>query len=187
MLGVFAESEVPAMFEVRNLRRSQGFGLIEVLIGLAIVGFTLALGIPSLNEINRNSRIRAMADEYSDGLQIARQHAIQRNRSIRFDLNADGWQVVLPGATAGADTTLQSRARQLNEANYSISANMTSVTFSGTGRASTGSFQADIAFSGGTCKAVGGETRCLRIVVRPGGAIRTCDPAAGTTDARSCT
>jgi type IV fimbrial biogenesis protein FimT len=169
-------------------RSTRGFGIIELLIGIAIVGLTLALGIPSLSELSRNSRIRAMADEYQDGLLQARMQAIQRNQTIRFDINQNGWQVVLPGSTAPNDTTLQSRTRLTTEANYGVSANMSSVTFNGMGRATSGSLEVDFTHTGSTCSSSGGTTRCLRLVVRPGGAIRTCDPAVyATTDPRKCT
>ena len=150
---------------------------------MTIVALVTMFGIPSFVQQVRDGRIRTLADEFHDGLQIARQEAIQRNTSIRFDVLSTGWRIVLPGVS---DTVLAGRTRMNNETSYTSTASSTVVTFNGSGRASTTNFRIDVTHATETCKASGGTTRCLRVSVQPGGAIKTCDPALTSGDPRSC-
>ena len=162
---------------------ARGFSMVELMVAVSIVGLVLGLGVPSLVQQVRDGRIRTLADEFHDGLQAARQEAIQRNTTIRFDVVAGGFRVVLPGAS---DTVLASRTALTTESRYAATASAATLAFNGSGRASTSSFRIDFSLSGSECKATGGANRCLRVTVQPGGAIRMCDPAAGTSDPRSC-
>lgn len=64
----------------------RGVTLIELCVGLALVGILFGFGIPSLRDWMQNAQIRAMADSVRDGLQTARAVAVQRNGDIRFQL-----------------------------------------------------------------------------------------------------
>lgn len=44
----------------------------------------------------------------------------------------------------------------------------------------------DVAYPGDTCAVLGGNVRCLRVVVSSGGEIRMCDPNLPTTDGQAC-
>lgn len=164
-------------------RPAAGFSLVELMIGITIVTLVGALGVPSFVSQVRDGRIRTIADELHDGLQMARQEAIQRNTTIRFDVLSSGWQVVLPGTTDGV---LAGRTNTTKESSYTVTATASTLSFNGSGRASTSSFRVDVASASATCKASGGAIRCLRIVVQPGGAIKSCDPAAASNDPRKC-
>jgi type IV fimbrial biogenesis protein FimT len=65
-------------------RRSQGFSLVELVIVVAIVGILMALGLPSFNEIIRNSAIRGAAESTLSGFQLAKVEALKRNLTIRL-------------------------------------------------------------------------------------------------------
>jgi type IV fimbrial biogenesis protein FimT len=60
--------------------------LIELMIGLAILGVLLGLGIPAFTTMLQNLQIRSAAEAVVSGLQTARNEAVRRNTSIRFQL-----------------------------------------------------------------------------------------------------
>lgn len=165
---------------------ARGFTMIEMCIVFVIVAIIAALGVPSLTRMIDDSRIRAMTDQYRDGLALARAEAIQRNRAIRFDVISTGWQVVLPPAGVGTDTVLQQKSSLTTEGRFPVTASAASMFFTSAGRPTVGNYTINIAQTGGTCVAAGGAVRCLRVVVTPGGSVRTCDPAVGVGDPRSC-
>jgi type IV fimbrial biogenesis protein FimT len=70
------------MADLRQL--PQGFSLLELVIALAIMGVLMALGLPSFNEIIRNSAIRGSAESTLSGFQLAKTEALKRNMTIRL-------------------------------------------------------------------------------------------------------
>ena len=62
------------------------------------------------------------------------------------------------------------------------------IPFNGFGGTADGAaYSLDIANpAAGTCVALGGQIRCRRINVSPGGQITACDPAAAAGDSRAC-
>jgi type IV fimbrial biogenesis protein FimT len=71
------------------LRAAQrGISLIEIAIGLAIIGIGMAWAIPSYSNWIQNTKIRNMAESIVNGLQLARSEAIGRNAQVQFVLTA---------------------------------------------------------------------------------------------------
>jgi len=60
--------------------------LIELMIGLAILGILLGLGIPAFTTMLQNLQIRSAAEAVVSGLQTARNEAVRRNTTVRFQL-----------------------------------------------------------------------------------------------------
>lgn len=60
--------------------------LIELMIGLAVLGILLGLGIPAFTTMLQNLQIRTAAEAIVSGLQTARNEAVRRNTSVRFQL-----------------------------------------------------------------------------------------------------
>ncbi|MCK9389927.1 MAG: GspH/FimT family pseudopilin, partial [Sulfuritalea sp.] len=60
--------------------------LVELAIGLLIVGTLLALAAPSYTGWIQNTKIRTTAEAILNGLQLARAEAVRRNTQIRFQL-----------------------------------------------------------------------------------------------------
>lgn len=191
-------------------RRASGFSLIELVIGLAVLGILIMVGLPNLTTWIQNTHIRTAAEGIQAGLQFARAEALRRNGSVGFYLvssltgscalsTAGTNYVVSIGSPAGSCDTapsdagpiLQVRAGTEGSPNAVIAATGgSSFTFNGLGRGvGAGNFtQINISNpTGGTCQASGGTMRCLRITISTGGDIKMCDPAVGdNTDPRFC-
>ena len=188
--------------------RADGFTLVELLIGITIIGVLLALGAPSMATYLQNSKIGGAAANVAAGLQMARAEAIRRNGAVEFMLTnaALGASSVANTATADANgrnwivRAASGTAFELVEARPATEGagtNAAAVQLAASGAASVqftpfGVPASGVRFSvaientaGGTC-APGGPMRCRRVVVGSGGRVQTCDPAAAAGDSRAC-
>lgn len=68
------------------LRLSRGTTLIELMIGLAVLGVLIGLAIPAFETMLKNYQIRTAAEALVSGLQTARTEAVRRNTNVRFQL-----------------------------------------------------------------------------------------------------
>ncbi len=86
-----------------NLKHPQrGMSLVELAVGLLIVGILLALAAPSYTGWIQNTKIRTTSEAILNGLQLARTEAVRRNTRIRFQLT----DTILAGcanSTSGAN------------------------------------------------------------------------------------
>lgn len=157
--------------------------------------------------VSRNARVRFQLTTTADnGCAIAANAA---SWVVNIDANNNPNEVVgvcgaapyrddLPDADpAQGPRILQRRgAGEAGGANIVVAASNATVRFNGFGRMApdappignvTFNFTAPAA---GNCAAAGGDIRCLRIVVTPGGQVRMCDPAAaaqfGANDPTAC-
>ena len=189
----FSAKRMPHV-RISSVLNGRGFTLIELIVVLAIFGLLFALGMPSLQAFLRNSQIRNAAEAMSNGLQIARAQAIQRNVLVQF--------VVTPGTPSswgvnsivGGQPVLVQRwsATEGSEAtNVATNDDNITATFNGLGRLvspnpdGTASLtQIDVSSS----STAGTEIRPMRVVVSPSGSIRMCDPSTSLPagDPRSC-
>jgi type IV fimbrial biogenesis protein FimT len=193
--------------------RMLGFNLIEVLIGLAVMGILMVMGMPSLSAWMQSTQVRNSAESMVSALQLARTEALRRNRSVQFSLTngsltsacavsltGTDWVVSLADPTSKCDVApsdtvdpmiVQKRGGQEGSANATVTATgSASVTFNGLGRVTgypVGGIAIDVKNSSATCQDAGGSIRCLRVAVSPSGAIRMCDPAVSdAADPRKC-
>lgn len=188
----------------------QGISLIELLIGLAIVGILMFVGVPAFSGFLQNTQIRNAAETTMSGIALARAEALRRNRTVRFQLvssltsgctlSATGmnWIISLADPTGLCDVApSETSAPQIiqkkssSEGTENVTAVATGgslITFNGLGRAATASID-EINFSNstGTCELDGGTMRCLRILISSGGQVKLCDPkVTAATDPRRC-
>jgi type IV fimbrial biogenesis protein FimT len=168
------------------MRRQRGISLIEVSVALLIISLVLAKSIPGLLDYVRNDRVRAVAEEMRDGLHTARLEAIRRNTTVNFVPAGAAWAVVVPGVNGLPDETLQQRRALASDAKILANASAPTVAFNGSGRLTGGAFSVDVASNTNACVAGGGDVRCLRVTVAPGGMIRMCDPAVVAPAPQAC-
>jgi type IV fimbrial biogenesis protein FimT len=198
-------------------RRPQtGLSLIEVMIGLAIMGILMAIGLPNMAIWLNNSQIRAAGETVLAGLTLARVEAVRRNQIVRFQLVSDlsatcvltqsgtSWVVSQDDPTglcdqapsdAAAPRIIQTRSGSEGTPRAVVAAaTSATVYFNGLGRVTSPGGALNMTQlaitnpSGGTCEHVdGGDMRCLRINISIGGEARMCDPAVtDVTDPRKC-
>jgi type IV fimbrial biogenesis protein FimT len=171
---------------------ARGFGTLELLIVMCVVGIMLAAALPNYATWMANSRVRTTADSIVNGLMQAKAEAVRRNSKVEFmftkddpvlakvgsasaDVNGSNWLARVYRKTSGtysAADFIEGRSSAEGGANTTISAGQSQIVFNGVGRvqpvpAST------IVIDVSAPKA----TRPLRITIAPGSAIRMCDPA----------
>lgn len=89
MLILFQPPVRHAPAQLPRAQGQHGATLIELIIGLVIVGMLFLLGAPSIASWIQNSKIRTAAEGMQSGLQLARAEAVRRNTLVRFDLVTD--------------------------------------------------------------------------------------------------
>ena len=84
-------------------RALQGLTLIELLIGMAIVGILVLQSFPFINVWVQNTRIRTGAESILNGLQLARAQAVRSNFNTEFVLIPTGTNPTPANIAAVAD------------------------------------------------------------------------------------
>lgn len=181
--------------------RQRGFTVIELMVGIVVLGLLLALGGPSFSQWLHNVRLRNMSEAVLNGIQLARAEAVRRNAQVRFQLvdnltnscalttAGPNWVISMDSAAGACASTnmaddavptaprmVQSRAASDGSSSVVVAADQSSVVFNGLGRP-TATITVNVTNpAGGACAAGGGPMRCLRIAVTAGGQVRMCDP-----------
>ena len=158
-----------------------GFSIIELCVGLTVLGILIGFAAPGMTAWMKNSQLRTTADSIQNGLQLARSEAVRRNALVTYTQSGTGWTVT------NGSTTVQTGTSEAS-GTASVSASQSTVVFSGVGWVTP---TADVTFdvtnpAGGSCAASGGPVRCLRVTVSAMGQIRMCDPAAASGTAAAC-
>lgn len=194
---------------------NRGFTLIELMIGLAVIGILLGLALPAFDRFLQNTKIRNAAELTISGLNLARAEALRRNGIVRFQLVSDltasctasggslSWVVSLsdPAGACNVDPSettapriIQKRSALDGTAGVVIATSGGSgVVYTGLGRVSTAGgniTQIDLSTASGICEhldPVNGDRRCLRVLISAGGQAKMCDPKiVDNTDPRYC-
>lgn len=189
-----------------------GFSLIELMIGVALLALLLMLGLPAFSTYLQNAKLRAAADAFYAGAQMARAEAVRRNAQVEIVLTDDDANVGNSNTTNLSATGKNWIIRALDPTTGLYSYVQGKSMLEGSGHASAPSVQIDgglisrVAFNGlgattlagaatfafthpagGDCALVGGPMRCLNVIVSPGGQARMCDTAATAAgDTRKC-
>ena len=69
-------------------RKARGVTLIELLVGISILGLLMVMAAPGLSEWLANTRVRNTAEALSASLQAAKGEAVARNLRVRFQLTS---------------------------------------------------------------------------------------------------
>ena len=186
-----------------------GFSIIEMATALAVIGVLMALGMPSLSEYVQNARLGTAAQSFANGLNRARTEAIRRNGAVEFvvtgDAIASGVENTLTAAATGTNWVVRYQIGASgpyfpveyksmldgggSTPSVTVAASDPIVTFNSLGGTTTGLVNGGTTISlknplTGLC-APAGPVRCWNVVVRPGGQVHLCDPAAAS-DSRAC-
>ena len=181
------------------MKRHSGFTLIELMIGITLLGLLLVLAAPTYSQWMVNSRIRNAAESIQNGLRLARNEAVQRDTTVRFELTSSSgadWQIcVVAVATDACSATKSVVLQQFNskggatgvvvgsekDTSYAkgkfdtalTSMASSAITFNALGRPTDygGSSIVRIDASSTTS-----GTRRLVTTLSVGGSMRTCDP-----------
>ena len=163
-----------------------GVTLIEMMIALLIISILILVAMPNFGAWIANAQIRNGTEAILNGMQFARNQAIQFNTAVQFELTGETtWTVT----RVSDGEELQSRVEEgsANATTETLPEDATILTFNGMGwivanaDGSDSITQVDIEAS----VDVDGE-RPLRVSVTPGGALKMCDPAVAAPDPRVC-
>lgn len=178
-------------------RAISGFTLIELMIGIVILGIALTLAMPSYSQWIQNTHIRNTAESIAHGMQRARAEAVSRNTTVAFTLTPGGgafWTIV----QTNDNTVIESRPA--GEISQSVTLTVSpvpapsedppkTVTYSNLGNSVPNAdgtstiTQIDVDSSALAAQ----DSRDLRIVVGVGGVVRMCDPnVSSASDPRHC-
>jgi len=124
----------------------RGSTLIELMIGIAIVGTLLALGIPGFSAWIQNTQVRTAAESVQNGLQLARAEAVRRNTDVQLAQTGANWTVGCATAIEpGCPATIQARSGAEGSANAAITP---SEVLSSGAAAGTAVFTGTVIFNG---------------------------------------
>ncbi len=165
--------------------RYSGFSLVELMIGIVIMGILATVAVPSFLAYTRNSQIRNAAESVANGLQRARAEAIARNTNVAFTLGINSSWTVSVVAPASVIEQRLSTEGSTNVTLKVVPEGKTAITFNNLGQraanadASEPFTQVDLAATGGS--------QNLRVTIGVGGNTRMCDPnLAPSSSPRAC-
>ena len=168
--------------------KSDGFSLIELMLGIAVITVLLMVGLPSFQIWIQNTQIRTAAEGILNGLQFARAEAVRRNVNIELEMvGVSGWNAKI----ASTGQVIQSRTSGEGSGSATVTiapGGATKTTFNGLGRqvsnADATALITSIKVDSGAIAAA--DTRELCIMVGSGGVVRMCDPQVSGSDTRAC-
>jgi prepilin-type N-terminal cleavage/methylation domain-containing protein len=144
---------------MKQINRSQGFSLIEMLIVLAILGILSAIGIVNYNNYARSIRIKEVSNSIAQLFQDTSARAINKGTAIKigFSLNQTaGADMTITGDGSSETISLENDAEITSVQNSSGA--QTSVTFKARGRMDSGSTLV-------VTTQLGTQTRTVRLLI----------------------
>jgi type IV fimbrial biogenesis protein FimT len=160
------------------MNRHKGFGLIELMIVVAVIGVLAALSEDMMTTYLLNMKVRTTAEVLKEAFVLSRAEAIKRNDTVSLTVSSGGgW--LMQGYVNNVLTTLKSKADASGSKSAVTPAN-TVIKFDGTGRADVASM-IDIKPTTGSCT----DVTCLRLEVARSGKIKICNPSA-TNEVLKC-
>lgn len=165
------------MLSTHQTNRQAGLTLIELMIGVVVLGILAAVAVPNFRTWMQNTQVRNAAESITNGLQRARAEAVARNTNVEFVLTAgSSWVVQLVG---GANIETRSRNDGSKDVTIvAVAADLatpaTTITFNNFGgiaaNADGSASLAQVDF------ATADASRPLRTTIGVGGNAKMCDP-----------
>lgn len=125
------------MTEIRQIKETapyrghrQGFTLMEMMIGIALIGILTVVAVPNIALFSSGYKLRGAAREVATDLQYARLLAVKENRDIRVDFSTNSYQVV----RVSGGTVVKSRSFSSDYSNVTLT--NVSITFYSRGNSS---------------------------------------------------
>lgn len=163
----------------------QGFGLVELMITVAIVGIMSSMAIPSFNEWIADTKTRTMAEVFQNNIRLAQTEALRRGRQVQFflttstpalgvasDTSGKNWGIQSMQLTnkAAADELIQGGSMAASSPHVTVSASSAVIQFNSIGRVSNVSQPVTIQLTNSK------GDRKINITVSLAGGVRMCDP-----------
>jgi type IV fimbrial biogenesis protein FimT len=191
----------------------RGLSLIEAVVTVSVLGILIAAAAPSMADWMRAIHVRNLAETTQNGLQKARNEAMERNKVVTFWLvspasavqpddtcalsSASGaWVVSLDDPTGKCATAPSTGAAPRIVEAYGPGPGANGIAVAAVD--ATGAVSSSVSFNGFGQRVGNGiaqidishdsgpSVRSLRIQISTSGGIRMCDPAVGATDPRAC-
>jgi type IV fimbrial biogenesis protein FimT len=163
-------------------RRSLGFSLVELMIGITVMAILLSVAVPSFQTMMQNTQVRNAAEAISNGLQRARAEAVARNTNVIFTLGVNtAWTISIESTAA----VIESRSANEGSANVTVDPEpdgASVITFNNLGGVvpNAASLTSVVFRATGTSKE-------LQVNIGAGGNAKMCDPELDyATNSRGC-
>lgn len=163
------------MLNARPTSMQTGMSLVEVMVGVAILGILMAVAVPSFQNWMQNVKISTAAESVTSGIQRARAEAVRRNTAVAFTMGAaSSWtisEVVSGNVIESRLSTEGSKHVNVEALAADLATPATTITFDQLGVA----VKAPDSLTRLNFSATGGS-RNLRVIIGLGGNARMCDP-----------
>lgn len=164
-------------------RVSAGFTVIELMVTIAVMAILVTIGIPAIQELIKNNRVTAQANELTAMINFARNEALRRNDSIPVELSQEtnGWsgEVRSPDDLENTEGCTVGVLRCISYDRLQLSADV-DLTFNNRGYL-TPFNQGNVTFALEHESCTGVRQRRL-IRIRPSGQVEGCTVGCGVTE-----
>lgn len=163
-----------------------GFGLIELMITVAIIGIMSSMAIPAFSEWIADTKTRTMAEVFQNNIRLAQTEALRRGRKVEFFLssatptlgggvatNGKNWgiqSIKLNDSNNTAEELIQSGNLAGSNPYVSVNASSAKIQFNSIGRVSNVNQPITIQLTNSK------SSRKMNITVSLAGGVRMCDP-----------